>query len=222
MSPTRTPSKISTSSAARAASPNQARSPSGTRVRVASPSRLASSSTSHLPLSSSPPTTPRRTSFDRPPLEGRRSSGDYARRPSFDVSSSSRLSPIPTHGDPSQVRPRSRTPSQRVYSQNRQLNISTASLLPASNPEHRELLRSATSMLCKEILKPPPHMAKTDAGVRDWEEVEVRTRALVRSERVWSRPAAATPGSPITTVSGEDRERKAFCDALRDGFVLCQ
>ncbi|KAH6915968.1 STE/STE11/cdc15 protein kinase [Coprinopsis sp. MPI-PUGE-AT-0042] len=222
MSPTRTPSKISTSSAARAASPNLARSPSSARVRVASPSRLVSSSASHLPLSSSPPTTPHRPSFDRPPLEGRRSSGDYARRPTFDASSSSRLSPIPTHGDPSQVRPRSRTPSQRVYSQNRQVNISTGSLLSASNPEHRELLRSATSMLCKEILKPPPHMAKTEAGLRDWEEVEVRTRALVRLERIWSRPAAATPSSPIATASGEDRERKLFCEALRDGFVLCQ
>ncbi|KAG2011848.1 STE/STE11 protein kinase [Coprinopsis cinerea AmutBmut pab1-1] len=226
VTPIRSPSKTSGSATPRASSPACACSPSN-RIRVATPSRGgASASTSHLPLSSSPSPTPRRPSVDSPrrqPIESpRRTSADYARRPSLDVTS--RQSPSPFHGEPpSPIRPRSRTPSQRAYSQNRHFNISAGSLLLPSNPEHRDLIRTATSMLCKEILKPPPHMAKTDAGVRDWKEVEARTAALVRLERIWSRPFSPTTSqSSPTTGAGEERERKLFCDALRDGFVLCQ
>ncbi|TFK29664.1 hypothetical protein FA15DRAFT_663822 [Coprinopsis marcescibilis] len=228
--PIRTPSKPSNQSAPRVPSPSPARARSpANRIRVVTPSRgMASSSTSHLPLSSSPSPAPR-PSIDSPhrrPLESpRRSSDDYARRPSLDISQP-RQSPTPRDLSSSPILPRPRTPSQRAYSQNRHFNISSGSLiLPTSNPEHRELIRTATSMLCKEILKPPPHMAKTEAGLRDWEEVEVRTRALARLERIWTRTQtqASSPISPaIAGTAGEERERKLFCDALRDGFVLCQ
>jgi len=62
-------------------------------------------------------------------------------------------------------------------------------------------------------------MSRTEQGIKDWDAVEVRMRALVRLERVWGRSAHSSPG---TSTSGEERERKIFVDALRDGYVLCQ
>ncbi|TFK39801.1 hypothetical protein BDQ12DRAFT_511749 [Crucibulum laeve] len=216
----------------RAASPIRARSPS-TRIRVVTPTQrgLSSTSASHLPLSSSPSPTPR-----RPSIEVRRPSGEPTRRPSIDVARRpSRNSPDGGRAEsPSPVRPRPVSPAQRSYAQNRHYNISAASLsLPPLNPEHRELIRTATSMLCKEIVKPPPHMSRTDGGIRDWEEVELRTRNLVRLERIWGKSGGAGAGSSSNisiagmsstglSASGEERERRLFCEALRDGFVLCQ
>lgn len=218
-------------------SPTRARSPSTNKVRVATPSRgigIASSSTSHLPLSSSPSPTPRRPSIDSPrrsALESpRRPSGETPRRPSIDTGGRLRESPTLFRAESPPSSPvylRSRTPSQRAYAHNRHYNISAGSLLlPSANPEHRELIRTATSMLCKEIIKPAPHMMKSEQGVRDWEEVEYRTRSLVRLERIWGRSGVANgspAGSPQTlSAAGEERERRTFCEALRDGFVLCQ
>lgn len=77
-------------------------------------------------------------------------------------------------------------------------------------------------------------MNRSDSGIKDWEEVEFRTRALARSERTWAKSGGVHGGSTSnlnaiagTTSSGlsaggEERERRLFCEALRDGFVLCQ
>lgn len=71
------------------------------------------------------------------------------------------------------------------------------------------------------------------------EEIELRLRALARLERIWKRGGATnttgvsnTPGSVVTGFGvlgpggassvGEDRERRLFSDALKDGYVLCQ
>lgn len=81
-------------------------------------------------------------------------------------------------------------------------------------------------MLCKEMLKPSTHIIKMEADSKDWEEVEIRMRALSRSERVWAKSGG--PGSPTNGTSsglsnsGEERERRLFGEALRDGYVLCQ
>jgi hypothetical protein len=88
------------------------------------------------------------------------------------------------------------------------------------------LIRTATSMLCKEVIKPPPHMMKSEQGIKDWEEVEYRTRSLARLERIWGRSgvangSAAGTAQPVSSA-GEERERRTFSEALRDGFVLCQ
>ncbi|KAK6992189.1 cell division control protein [Favolaschia claudopus] len=198
--------------------------PNGTsQIRPKSPSRRvvtplrshSSASTSHLPLSPSPvppsPDSGRRPSLDTPrrvSIDSPRASLDSPRRPSFRDES------------PSPVRPRARTPSQqRPAYANRQYNMSTTSLSPPSNPEHRELIRTATSMLCKEVVKPPVHMSRTEAGLKDWEEVEVRVRALARLERIWGKSGIGGSSSNLTL---EDRERRLFTEALRDGFVLCQ
>ncbi|KAJ3795230.1 STE/STE11/cdc15 protein kinase [Lentinula aff. detonsa] len=204
------------------ASPYRARSPSISRTRVVSPSHrgLTSSSTSYLPSTSSPsppptPTPPR-------PLDARRPSLDSPRRMSFDREGSESPSPA--------VRPRPISPNQRAYANHRHFNISTASLSGPSNPEHRELIRTATAMLCKETTRPPPHMTQTESGRKDWEGVEVRMRALARLERIWGKSGVQASSSNVNvgglsssglSASGEERERRLFSEALRDGFVLC-
>jgi hypothetical protein len=89
---------------------------------------------------------------------------------------------------------------------------------------HREALRTATSVLCKEMLRPGQ---STGLGIRESEEVEARLRALARLERVWGKSSASTNGSATqvgvgVSTTGEERERRLFTEALRDGYVLCQ
>ncbi|KAF9047085.1 hypothetical protein BDZ89DRAFT_25562 [Hymenopellis radicata] len=210
----------------RTGSPMRTRSPSTSRNRVVSPTThrgLNSSSSSHLPITPPSP-TPRRPSVDA----GRRPSIDSPRHASLDAS----RGPSGREESPSPARPRPISPNQRAYAHNRHYNMSSASLTLTSNPEHREILRTATTLLCKEVVKPPVHAGRTEAGIRDWEEVEVRTRALARLERIWGKA-----GHPVAQViyqmleafsssglsaSGEERERRLFTEALRDGFVLCQ
>jgi hypothetical protein len=89
---------------------------------------------------------------------------------------------------------------------------------------HREALRAATSILCREMLRPGQ---STGLGIRESEEVEVRMRALARLERVWGKSGASTNGSATqvgvnVSTAGEERERRLFTEALRDGYVLCQ
>ena len=77
---------------------------------------------------------------------------------------------------------------------------------------------------------------------KDWEEVEARLRALARLERIWGRSGALGSGAGAGSTSqvnvvglglgggsgggvasgGEEKERRLFAEALRDGYVLCQ
>lgn len=181
--------------------------------------------------------TPQRPSFDasrRPSAEvPRKASGEAARRGSIDVHRRTSASPVPRACSPqSTVRPRATSPSQRTpaYTQNR-FNISTTSLISPSTPEQREVIRAATSLLCKELRKAPAHLARSDAQ-KEWAEVEVRLQPLIRLERVWGKSGGASAsssqvavggvGSVVLSSAGEERERKLFCEALRDGVVLCQ
>lgn len=98
-----------------------------------------------------------------------------------------------------------------------------------SNPNHREAVRTATSVLCKEMLQPEQ---RTGLGLRESEKVEARLRALARLEREWGKndlPGNATQLGASRTkrdaragVSGEEKERRLFVEAVRDGYVLCQ
>lgn len=180
--------------------------------------------------------TPQRPSFDtsrRPSAEvPRKASGETSRRGSIDVHRRPTASPVPRACSPqSTVRPRATSPSQRTpaCAQTR-FNISTASLISPSTPEQREVIRAATSLLCKELRKAPAHLARSDAQ-KEWAEVEVRMQPLIRLERVWgksggggasSSQVAGGVGSMVLSSAGEERERKLFCEALRDGVVLCQ
>ncbi|EPQ56313.1 hypothetical protein GLOTRDRAFT_120867 [Gloeophyllum trabeum ATCC 11539] len=196
------------------------RSPTSRRVVTPTQRGLVSASTSHLPLN--PPTSP---------TTGRRPSFDANRRPSLDASRPFRPthSPSASRSDsPStQLRPRAVSPTYANH--NRGYNASTTSLSSPSNPEHRELIRNASSLLCKEMARPPVHHSKIGIA-KDWEEVEVRLRALARLERVWGKSGANVSQSSLfgpmsssgLSTSGEERERRLFSEALRDGYVLCQ
>lgn len=177
---------------------------------------------------------PQRPSFDisrRPSTEvPRKGSNETHRRVSAEVQRRSTASPVHQASSPqSTVRPRATSPQRMpVYTQNRHFNISTPSLISPSTPEQREVIRAATSLLCKELRKAPPHVAQ-----KEWAEVEVRLQPLVRLERVWGKSGGAGAsssqvavgggtGSNVLNSAGEERERKLFCEALRDGVVLCQ
>ena len=85
-----------------------------------------------------------------------------------------------------------------------------------SCPEIREVIRSATAVLCREMVRPPPNLRIKD----DWDHVERRLHPLMRAQRVWSK--SPSPGFVAFASPAEERERKQFADALRDGYVLCQ
>ncbi|KAI0794041.1 Pkinase-domain-containing protein [Fomes fomentarius] len=239
----------------RSPDPTTPSSPSPRGIGVSS--RRAAASASHLPLGlGSPPSTPRATSpiqarsSSRTPTTHRAissasssshlplastSSSRSGRRSSLDarpVNLSS--SPTPSRAASPVVPSRSRavSPTQRNFSptyQNRLHNTSTTSLASPANPEHRELIRSATSFLCKEMLKPPSQVKQSSLDPKDWEEVEVRLRPLARLERIWTRSGAMGSTTQVNVVglgngvaSGGEKERRLFAEALRDGYVLCQ
>ncbi|KZT09938.1 uncharacterized protein LAESUDRAFT_756159 [Laetiporus sulphureus 93-53] len=175
----------------------------------------------------------RRPSIDtrRPSIDVRRPSLDHQRPAALSSSPPRAISPI------SPTRPRAVSPQHNYspsYSQTRFFNASTTSLSSPPNLEHRELIRSAASFLCKEMLKPPSQVNKSALQPREWEEVEVRLRGLARLERVWGKSGVVGMGSSSqlgtigaassngVSAGGEERERRLFGEALRDGYVLCQ
>ncbi|CAE6452233.1 unnamed protein product [Rhizoctonia solani] len=123
---------------------------------------------------------------------------------------------------PSPPRSGARSPTSppvtsRASSRGHQPHDSASSLAPAP---FREEIRAAASFIIKELSRQPPQIKD-----KDWIEVEMRLRPLVRAERVWA-PSGAGPvaGGQISSPSsrGAERERRVFGDALRDGVVLCQ
>ncbi|KAI6164606.1 Pkinase-domain-containing protein [Pisolithus thermaeus] len=185
-------------------SPTYARTPIKRIVTPTSVHGFTSPSSSNLPSDSSglprsPTPPPRRPSAEIP----RRGSIDTQRRPT--------ASPTPRTASPTgTARSRATSPSQRsaVYGHGRNLNMSSVSLTSHSTPEQRELIRLAMSVLCKELRKPPPHLSRAD-----------------RQTRVGgSRGPHATFDQDGASLgnAGEERERKLFCEALRDGVILCQ
>jgi hypothetical protein len=154
---------------------------SSTRSETPNQRGLISVSTSHLPLSrASPSPTPRRPSIDvqrRPSVDAtrrasvdspRRPSVHTTRRPSADSPCSPHESPTDDRGSSPSPRLRAVSPTQRAYAHNRHFNMSTLSLSGPPNPEYRELIRTATSMLCKEIIKFSSYMKRSESGIKDW------------------------------------------------------
>lgn len=85
----------------------------------------------------------------------------------------------------------------------------------------RAVLRTAIGMIAREAGgRPPAHMCRTDQGLRDWEEVEVRVKELVWEEKVWRGKGGKDDG--LKEEESAQRERRIFVEALRDGYVLCQ
>jgi hypothetical protein len=69
-------------------------------------------------------------------------------------------------------------------------------------------------------------MSRTEAGLRDWEEVELRVRALARLDRILGKSGVEGSSSNLPFDAparlSVERERRLFTEALLDGFVLCQ
>ena len=218
-----------------------------------SPTRARSPTSRHTPTTPTSGEKIRRPSIDsstprRPSVEGTYSALSTSRPSQSPTRIRSR---VVTPNSPS--RTTSPTPLGRGdYTYTKNLNLSAASLsssVPANlsttgnsnfniNPEHRDLMRQATSILCRELLKPPGHNT-TGLGMIELEEIELRLRALARLERIWGKSGSSnangvsnTSGGAVTGFGvlgpggassvGEDRERRLFSEALKDGYVLCQ
>nr|GAT45690.1 predicted protein [Mycena chlorophos] len=200
------------------------------------PARTASSTSwppNATPLSGTntpPPLSPASlgTSFNRSPS----SSGQVVRPLSAAASLLPRQSwvpPTPTNTRPASsasLHPASRASSRRSSLVDGFPTHSTSGTASLGHPEHRSLIRTAISMLCKEMAQPPLHMSLTASGRRDWQEVEVRMRALTRMERVlvWGKTEGGAGPRPASGIggAGEEYEQRLFTEALKDGFVLCQ
>ncbi|KAH9984899.1 hypothetical protein BJV77DRAFT_965843 [Russula vinacea] len=112
----------------------------------------------------------------------------------------------------------------------RHANGSTTSVSAASgpsNPMHREAVRAATSFLCKEFCD--RDRVRVSAYVNQRRLKCVCGRSLVLSVcggKVGPLRMGALPnwanGFRDSQYSGEERERRLFSEALRDGYVLCQ
>jgi len=98
-----------------------------------------------------------------------------------------------------------------------------------SNSMNYEAVRTATSVLCEEMLR-----QRKGLDAREAEEVRLRMRGLGRLELVWRGGDVPVNGSVIslgtsgtemgagTSMVGEERVQRLFAKALRDGYVLCQ
>jgi len=82
----------------------------------------------------------------------------------------------------------------------------------------RDAIRQATMFILREAASPPRELlsSSTVFGSHWMEEMNRRTKMLAKSAKTW------TQGAHKHTESSDEKERKAFCDALRDGYVLCQ
>ena len=99
---------------------------------------------------------------------------------------------------------------------------SLLSLARPSNPIHREAVRTVTSVLCKEILRPSQGAS---LEVRESEEVECLMRAIARFERVWGRGGAFTNWSMTACFAGQcgrgrARRESQDCSQKRCGMSM--
>ncbi|QRV88801.1 cytokinesis protein sepH [Ceratobasidium sp. AG-Ba] len=174
-------------------------------------SRSPTAPTQRVPSTSvSRTTSPTRPSHRPPPLASTSTTTDglptnARQRPN---------SPLPSSPPPVSRRPSSPPVTSRAITKGHQPSESISSLAPAP---FRDDIRAAASFLVKELSRQPPHIKS-----KDWEEVELRMRPLVRAERVWGPSGAPVSGSQLGSPGSGSRERRVFGDALRDGVVLCQ
>ena len=81
------------------------------------------------------------------------------------------------------------------------------------------------------MYKPLSQLNRSTLDPKEWEEeVQTRIRPLARLERIWTRPGALGSTTQVNLVGqgngvasgSEEKERRLFAEALRDGYVLCQ
>ncbi|KAF8757706.1 Serine/Threonine protein kinase, catalytic domain [Rhizoctonia solani] len=190
--------------------------------------RQPSSPVSHSPTPRRRPTVPSSSRPDVPP-ETRSGQRPYLLKPPARL-----LYLVPLAQDefvtsarpsnPSSPRSGLRSPTSppitsRASSRGHQPHDSTGVSSPTVVPFWEEI-RAAASFIVKELSRQPPQIKD-----KDWIEVEMRLRPLVRAERMWApNGTGAAAGNQLGSPSsrGAERERRVFGDALRDGVVLCQ
>ncbi|KAF8677773.1 Serine/Threonine protein kinase, catalytic domain [Rhizoctonia solani] len=208
--------------------------------------RQPSSPVSHSPTPRRRPTVPSSSRPDVPP-ETRSRSTTVSTQTASSASVSRTTSPVrpPRHpppllpptpnqedefvtsarpSNPSSPRSGLRSPTSppitsRASSRGHQPHDSTGVSSPTVVPFWEEI-RAAASFIVKELSRQPPQIKD-----KDWIEVEMRLRPLVRAERMWApNGTGAAAGNQLGSPSsrGAERERRVFGDALRDGVVLCQ
>lgn len=85
----------------------------------------------------------------------------------------------------------------------------------------RDLVRQAGRLLVTELVDRRNHNGWVPAGsskdeVREiGEELDKRLNALGRMVKMYGKSSSGGPGA-------EERERKCFAEAVKDGYVLCQ
>lgn len=166
------------------------------RIRVS-----ASASSSHLPLDSPPPSPVHRRTVSPPPIPKA-----SANRPTRQLTRHPNTSAPVLPSSPIALRPsRTRTPSPTPQA--------------PRDPELQTLIQSASRSLLKHLLiSKPPDQQMSSSRERHLAEIEARLRSLARLEhRYWRE--SASPTGPVS--AGDDRERRYFIDALRDGYILC-
>ena len=105
--------------------------------------------------------------------------------------------------------------------------------IPVLRQVARKVVRTAVSVLCKEMLQPGQCAA---LGSYEVEEAEVRLQALARLEPFWGKSKYGVSGTStqlgplgivrdrVSSASAleEELERNLFAGALRDGYILCR
>ncbi|KAF8316811.1 hypothetical protein DL93DRAFT_717042 [Clavulina sp. PMI_390] len=173
-------------------------------------SSLTSASTSNLPLSSSAraptPTGPRRSAT---PVTGSSTSTPQKKRASLDT-------PASPESPSSPQRRSSNTQARPAPPQTSSQNSSKSSEEAATA---RAAIRAAINFIVRESSTPPYDLMQSSSPLlgRQWlQEMEVRTRGLMKLTKKWG------DGERTVGADDDEKERKMFCDALRDGYILCQ
>lgn len=88
----------------------------------------------------------------------------------------------------------------------------------------RDAIRQATTFILREATSPPRELLSSSAvfGSQWTEEMNRRTKMLAKSAKTWTQAHGDVTRAHKHSEVDEEKERKAFCDALRDGYVLCQ
>jgi hypothetical protein len=94
----------------------------------------------------------------------------------------------------------------------------STSSVETSAQEHQELLRAAASLLCRELGRSAAQFKGNGFTDKECEELQLRMRNLVHLERTWGGPQ----GLESNVLAVQERDRRVFTEALRDGYVLCQ
>ncbi|KIJ55223.1 hypothetical protein M422DRAFT_23836 [Sphaerobolus stellatus SS14] len=196
-------------------------SPSPTPQTPSRPSRLlgrgiGSVSTSHLPLTSERSKSPVTPSSPTRLMPRRASHGQNT-------------GIAPPNGRAGAESPASRTGTPTSpRSPTLPLSASLSNLSSSNSPSpQRDMLRKAGSILVRELVNKRSGWISSRRDNEVAEELDRRLGGLVRGEKLWGKSNAGGNGNGGAnagggSLGGEERERRYFGEAVRDGYVLCQ